>query len=105
MEYINKVELAGRVGSINVTQTTNGVVGRISLVTNKAFTSQDGEPMVISTWHRLVAWERQGVELSFIEKGTQLHITGELRNYKYTGSDGVERSGIEIYVDSLDVIK
>lgn len=100
---INKVELLGTVGQIT-TQNFNGIIiSTFSLVTNRCYKSKGGMPVIESTWHRITAYEdRIAGDLS---KGTYARVQGSLRNCNYIDREGNKVKGIEVFADSVEVIK
>jgi len=109
MEYINEATLQGIVGNIRV-DTFNGVkMARLSLATNRAYTSKDGQIIIDTTWHNVVAWENPDkpdafTSLDAISKGDKIRVTGYIHNTKYTGSDGVDRTFTEIKATTLTYV-
>ena len=110
MEFINEVILQGIVGNIRV-DTFNGVkMARLSLATNRAYTSKDGMAVVDTTWHNVVARENPDKpdaisNLNAISKGDKIHVTGYIHNNKYTGTDGLDRTVTEIKATTLAYVK
>lgn len=55
-------------------------------------------------WFRCSVWGRRGQTIeSFMRKGTQVFIAGELNLRQYTNKDGVEKTSAEIRVDQLEL--
>lgn len=105
MDSINKVELQGYIGTIRVSTANGTKVANFSLATDLIIKSKDGEPRNETTWHNIVAWQNKGIaNLDNLRKGTLVHITGRMRNNRYT-KDGEERIFNEIYAVTMDVIK
>lgn len=110
MEFINEVIIQGIVGNIRV-DTFNGVkMARLSLATNRAYTSKDGSAVIDTTWHNVVAWENPDKPdtitcLDAISKGDKIHVTGYIHNTKYTGSDDIDRTFTEIKATTLAHVK
>lgn len=102
MEYLNKIELKGLVGYVNIINTANTRVVHFSLLTQQFFRNSDGETAVEDTWHVITAWENEGVRLDAIEKGAKLHVTGRIRFRRYAGVDGIERSSHDIYASMVE---
>lgn len=102
MEYINKVELAGKVGTIRINTVGERQVANISVATARTFVANNGESIVVTDWHNVVAWESDKNNFQFLDKGSDVHIFGTLRTRKYTSNDGVERHVTEVVADSID---
>ena len=98
MEYINSIELQGRVGTIRTNVVGETKVANFSLATEYLYKTRDGAAISETTWHNIVAWgNRQMPDLSQIQVGTPLHLTGRLRTNRYTAADGTEKLFHEIF--------
>lgn len=104
MKQLNKVELVGVIGRINIQNVDNTRRASISMATNYAYKDRNGYPVIETTWHNVKAWEGRRISLDGLEKGTYAKITGRIRNQKYTDSSGVERYQTEILASSLEKI-
>lgn len=102
MEYLNKIELKGLVGHVNIINVANTRGAHFSLLTQQVFRNAGGETVVEDTWHEVTAWEDKGVRLDAIEKGAKLHVTGRIRFRRYAGVDGIERSTHDIYASMVE---
>ena len=73
MEQLNRIELRGNVGNIRISAAGSGQVARMSLATNFMYKNRDGEAVVETTWHNIVAWSGKGMpDFNRIGKGTPL---------------------------------
>lgn len=105
MEQLNKVELRGTVGSIRVQSFNETSVARISLVTALAYKDKDGSPVIEETWHSITAWEGREIhDLQKIHVGSKLYVTGRVRNQRFTGNDGVDRSINEVLAKRIAML-
>ncbi len=97
MEYINSIELQGRVGTIRTNVVGETKVANFSLATEYLYKTRDGAAISETTWHNVVAWaNKQMPDLGTIEVGTPLHLTGRLRSNRYTAADGTEKMFHEV---------
>ena len=96
MEYLNKIELKGRVGQVNIINVANTRGAHFSLLTQRIYKNNGGEAVIEDTWHDVTAWENEGVMIDAIERGASLHVTGRIRFRRYAGPDGIERSTHDI---------
>ncbi len=104
MEQINQVELLGRVGSVRLNTVGEKEVINFSLSTNYAYKSQNGDAIIETCWHNVVAWQRKDMpDFRQIEKGSVVHVLGRLRPHKYTNSDGVEKETLEVQAIKLAI--
>jgi len=105
MEQLNRVELRGNVGNIKLQTTKEKKMIIFSLATNKAYNGKDGSAVIETTWHNVVAFEGKEIhDLDKISKGSRVYVCGRLRNQKFTGSDGVERSSYDVLANRLVLI-
>jgi len=101
MEFLNKVELKGNVGSVRFVDVADKQCARFSLATNISYKNEEGLPVIETTWFYCTAWESDKNDIHVIEKGANLHITGRFRAKKFADSEGVERITYDVYVNSL----
>ena len=105
MESLNAVKLRGVVGTIRISQFSEKKVARMSVATNYAYRDKDGNPVIETTWHNVVAWEgKETIGLECIKKGSKVEVLGRLRIQRFTGEDGVERTTFEVLARSLKVL-
>ena len=106
MEFLNKVELNGIVGNVRVQTYDDNVMARIQILTDYAYTAQDGTLIVDTSWHQVIAWEGKKIQgLNRIAKGAKLHVVGRIRYQHYTGVDGVDRTSTEILANEVNIIE
>lgn len=104
--YINRVELQGRVGTVRIQSVGDQMVSTFSLQTNHFFTPKDGSAKVCETaWHCISAFESEEVVTKGLARGSLVHIEGRLRTSRYTASDGSERTFTEVLATSLKVLE
>jgi len=97
MEYINKIELRGRVGRSDVQVYGGNRLCRFSLVTEYGYRDRSREPVIDSTWFNVSYWDSKGtVDFSQITQGAIVEVTGRVRTYRYTDSTGLEHSNWDI---------
>lgn len=104
MEQLNRIELRGNVGNVRISNVGNSQVARFSLATNFMYKSKDGEGVVETTWHNIVAWSGKNMpDFSRIGKGTPVYVCGRLRSSKYTAGDGTERQIYEVIANKMSI--
>lgn len=94
METINRIELKGIVGTVHKSDITGHGFASFSLKTERVVKPFDGgEPYVETEWHSCEAWDDKYTDndLTKIEKGEPLHITGRLRYQSYVNADGLDK--------------
>ncbi len=104
---INKIELQGCIGSVNVNTISGKNVARISVATNYIYKDKEGTAVIETTWHSISAWENgRGIKnLETLKKGDCVHVRGRVRTVKYTDSENVERTSYEVAATSIHLVK
>jgi len=106
MEYINRIELRGRVGTSTLNRVGDAVVCRFSLATDYAYKDRDNNPVVDTTWFNVTAWEGKNMpDLRQVVRGTIVQVTGRVRTFKFTMADGGERSGWEVMARRIGILE
>lgn len=100
MEYINRIELQGTVGTVRSNVIGTSPVQNFSLATEFCYRHSDGNPIVETTWHQIVAWNQKAVQ-----KGDSVRVVGRIRQTKYVGSDGTQKILSEVVASELEIIK
>lgn len=104
MEQLNKIELRGNIGNVKVSEVGTTRVANFSLATNYLYKNKDGEAVVETTWHNIVAWAGKGMPgFDKLQKGVQAYICGRVRTSRFTGSDGTERQIYEIVASKVQI--
>ena len=104
MEQLNRIELRGNVGNVRISAVGGSQVARFSLATNFMYKTKDGEAVVETTWHNIVAWAGKGMpDFSAIVKGAPLYVAGRLRTSRFTGNDGTEKTVYEVIASKVEV--
>lgn len=102
---INRVELLGRVGTVRTQSVGDQLVSNFSLQTQHHYELKGGSGVAYEfTWHNCVAYEGGEVDTQGMSRGSLVHISGRLRNNRYTAADGSERTFTEVVVSTLEVL-
>ena len=107
-QCINKVELAGFIGSAKVTEGSGWVSAMFSVATNLLYHDKDKNTVIETTWTVCSAFENKKISaetLRSLKKGTPVHVIGRLKNLRYTTTDGTERYETEVVVTELEVLE
>ena len=101
---INSVTLTGRLtrdSELKYMQSGNAQV-RFSIAVGRSKRNADGSWGTETSYFDCVYYGKpaEGVN-SFLQKGRQVALTGELRQDRWEGQDGQARTRVEIYVSSL----
>ena len=105
MEQLNRIELAGRIGTIKITSVGDARIARFSLATNVTYKDKHGTPVIETTWHNVSAWESpQCPNLGSLAKGDSVHVIGRIRTSRFTAADGSERTIYEVVAGKVERI-
>jgi len=107
MEQLNKVILRGCIGSIRSAEISDTKVYRFTLATNLAYRDRENCPVIETTWSQCVCFPGKDIDarmMDSLQRGDRVEVTGRLRNSRYTGEDGVERTMTEIRAYRVEVI-
>lgn len=106
MEFVNKIEIAGVVGAVNVFNVSGTKVARFSVMTENSSTSRDGGLMIECTWFSVCAWDGGKITgLDKIQKGSKVHVLGRVRVRRYVDSEGNDRQCWEIVTNELKLLE
>lgn len=79
---------------------------RMTIATNYVYKGRDGEPVLETTWHNVSAWEGKNMpDFGSISKGDKIYVVGRIRNQRYTGNDGVERTAVDIQASRIQMVE
>ena len=106
MEYINTIEIQGRVGIVRTNIVNDTMVANFSVATDFLYKGRDGARVNETTWHNVVAWaSREMPDLRRITKGTPVHVVGRMRSQKSTSTDGTEKYFYEIMAQKVQILE
>jgi single-strand DNA-binding protein len=102
MEYINRIELQGRVGTVRTNTVNGSMVANFSIATENLYKNREGSGVSETTWHNVVAWSSKDMpDLSGITVGMPLHVIGRMRTTKYTAADGTDKYFYEVLAQKI----
>ena len=109
MEDINRIEIYGTVGCVRVNEISGSKVVSFSVRTDYGYINTEGYAICESTWHTAVATQGDAAQpassdVSEIQTGARIRLTGRMRNSRYISADGSEKMFAEIVVQSFLVI-
>ncbi|WP_369177863.1 single-stranded DNA-binding protein [Candidatus Thiodubiliella endoseptemdiera] len=106
MLNINKVVIAGHVGSVEIRYTgDDSVVLNLSVATNRRWTDKDGNKNEAVEWHRVIVFGKLAeLVKEWVKKGTQVYAEGVLRTRKWQDKDGNDRWTTEIVLSGYNAI-
>ena len=106
MQYINKTEIQGVIGTIRVSTIGMHRTAVFSIMTERMFKTGKGDCVCEATWHNCTATEGRDTDpaIFLAAKGTPVNISGRIRNNRYTAADGTERIFTEIVAEKVKVL-
>lgn len=107
MEFINRIELAGVVGTSSIKMVGDSKVCRFSLATEYSYRGHDGGIIIDCTWFNICVFDGKGIkcDLNQIVRGSKVHIIGRFRCSKYTDAQGNDRSCYEVLASEVEIIE
>ena len=104
----NKVELIGNLGRNPEIKTLESgkKIAKMNLATHETYKNAQGEKVTETQWHSLVAWGKLAeIVEKHIFKGHEIAVKGKLMNYNYITKDGKKRSGTQVQVTELMMLR
>lgn len=106
---MNKVMLIGNVGvepDVRYYDADQAVASVRLATTEKGYTLPNGTKVPDRTdWHNLVFYRRLArVVEQYVHTGDKLYVEGRLQYRKYDDKKGVQRTAVEIIVDSMELL-
>jgi single-strand DNA-binding protein len=105
MSGLNKVQLIGRLGADPEARSLNngGEVVSLRLATSETWKDRDGNRQEKTEWHSVVIFnEGLGkVAKSYLRKGSQCFVEGQLQTRKWTDQSGSDRYSTEIVLQKF----
>lgn len=90
--------------------TQNGTpVTSIRMATTRKYRKRDAppdaKPEEETTWVNVSVWgKRAEVVHKYLRKGSPVYVTGRLRNVEWTDSDGIQRYGMEVVAQQVELL-
>ncbi len=105
MEYLNRIEINGRVGTIRHNEVNGSKVTNFTVVSEYLYKTRDGNAASETTWFNITAWHNRDMpDFSRMIKGMPVHVVGRIRSSKYTNSEGVDRQFYEVMAAKVDYL-
>lgn len=107
MEYINRIEIRGKVGKVDITTVGRYRCSRMSVMTNYLFNDLAGNNLTETTWFTVTAWDDNPQVKDAFEagEGDAIHIIGRVRINRYVAPDGSERTAVEVIAQSVKIVR
>ena len=100
----NKVQLIGNLGQdpeiINL--ESGKKLARFTLATNESYKNTNGEKIIDTQWHQIVAWGKTAdIIEKYVVKGKEVAIDGKLTTRTWQDKDGMKRYTTEVVCNEL----
>ncbi len=105
MEYLNRIEINGRVGTLRTAEVNGSKVANFSIVSEYLYKTRDGNAVMETTWFNVTAWQNRDMpDFSRMAKGMPVHVTGRMRTSRYTAADGTEKQYYEVMAGRVEFL-
>lgn len=105
MAGLNKVQLIGRLGGDPEARSLNngGEVVNLRLATSESWKDRDGNRLERTEWHNIAIFNEglAKVATSYLRKGSQCFIEGQLQTRKWTDQAGNDRYSTEVVLQKF----
>ncbi|MBL4705546.1 MAG: single-stranded DNA-binding protein [Flavobacteriales bacterium] len=100
----NRVQLIGNLGQAPEIFNFDGgnKKAKFSIATNSSFKNKKGENVQETQWHNVIAFGKTAAIIeTYLEKGSEVCISGKLTSRSYEDKDGIKRFVSEIIMNEL----
>ena len=107
MEFLNRIEVKGVVGSIRTSTLDNIQAVRFSLLTEYSYKAKDGMCVVETTWFSIIGFKGKVIQQStidLIKRGSNVYVVGRVRQQRHVDGNGIEQIQNEIMAQSISII-
>ncbi len=105
MEYLNRIEINGRVGTIRLAEVNGSRVANFSIVSEYIYKTREGNAVMETTWLNITAWQNKDMpDLNRLVKGMPVHVTGRIRTSKYTNAEGIDKQFHEVMAGKVEFL-
>ena len=103
----NRVQLIGNLGKdVELRKTESGSsFARVSLATKDIYKNREGERVVDTQWHQIVAWGKLAEMMEpLLKKGKEVAINGKLQHRSYQDAEGQTKYVSEVVANEFLLI-
>ena len=108
MEFLNRIELRGIVGTSSVNRVGDAEVCRFSIVTEYSYKDRDNNPVVDTTWFNINALQNNNIDgetIDKIQKGAWVEVMGRYRARRFVRADGSKGNTFDIVANQLNILE
>lgn len=103
----NTVQLIGHLGDApeEIKLSSKKKLAKFSLATNLRYKNKEGDSVVDTQWHRVIAWDKLAeICTKHLKKGSHVACRGRLIYQDYETKSGEKRHSAEIHLDELHML-
>lgn len=107
MSDLNQCNFIGRLGDNPQMRTTQSgdVMATFSIAVSEKWIDKQGNRQEKTEWINIQAFGKLAEIMGqYLQKGSQVLISGRLQSRKYTGQDGVERTAFSILANQMQML-
>lgn len=107
MEFLNRIEVKGVVGSSRTTTLDNIQTVNFSIATEYCYTDKTGMGVVETTWFTVRGFKGEGISQETIDnlnRGRNVLVIGRIRQHRYVDGNGSEQIIDEIIAQEVTII-
>lgn len=107
MSDLNQCQFIGRLGDNPQMRTTQSgdVMATFSIAVSEKWNDKQGNRQEKTEWVNIQAFGRLAEIMGqYLQKGSQVFISGKLQSRKYTGQDGIERTATSILANQMQML-
>ncbi len=106
MEYLNRIELNGRIGNFRHAEINGSKVTNFTVACEYMYKTRDNNAVLETTWFNITAWHNRDMhDIERMTKGMPVHVAGRIRSSKYTNSEGVEKQFYEVMANKVELLR
>lgn len=107
MEFLNRIEVKGVIGSSRTTTLNNTQTVSFSLATDYCYKTEDGTVIVETSWFSVRGFKGRGISqetIDSISRGLNVLVIGRIRQQRYVDGNGSEQIRDEIIAQEITII-
>lgn len=104
IECLNRIELAGYVGSIHRNNSQEILTVHFTLAVNRCYRDSQNTPIIETQWFSVIAFGNAVAGTEDIVKGSPVHVIGRMVPKRYVDESGYEHTTYEVCATTIEII-
>lgn len=104
MEYLNNIELRGRVGRISTQRVNRKDLYLFSVLVEHTYMN-GGTPCTDAQWFAVRTFGDETPAATLLKKGDFVQVDGRIRNFPYTNEYGITRNNWEVIARNVRILE